>query len=110
VANYTNTLSGHGTDSFGGGQSIVDVFLQLTVAGDLVKFDGFPPVRRVHQAGWIGLGFAPSGIYPDFILWSKFLELEATDLSNLAGDSVIHADTIYWDLTPGTEIYVELIW
>ena len=110
MASYSNTLIGHGTDAFGGGHSVVDVYLELRVAGDLVRFDGFAPMRRVHQAGWIGLGFTASSPYPDFITWHKFLELEATDLSNLAGDSVIHADTIYWDCTPGTEIYVELIW
>jgi hypothetical protein len=110
MANYTNSLTGHGTDAFGGGHSIVDIYLELRTAGDLVRFNGFAPMRRVHQAGWVGFGFAPDTTYPDFLTWQHFLEVEAFDWSNLAGDSVVHADTIYWDVTPGTTIYVELIW
>lgn len=115
MSSYVNaTATGQGSHAFGSQVQIADVFVQLVTPGNLVVFDGTAPVRRVHKAGWVGLGAAASGIYNAFIAWARFLDYETRDFPSESDQTgvitnlVAVADTLWWDFTPGTTAYIEV--
>lgn len=103
------TASGHGSASLGGDFTVKELYGQLITAGDLVHITGFSPMRRVFNAGWFGVGAAAGGGYPDILFYGKFLEYEADDHRFETGSTVV-ANTLWWDITPGTILFLEVDW
>lgn len=109
VASYVNTaLTGHGQVAFAGGSYVTPtgIYLELVTPGPFVRLDGFTPVERVHQAGWIGVGFSAGGGYHESITWMDWLDVW-TRAWGFSGNQ-INGDQFWWDCTTGTTLRVEI--
>lgn len=108
MAFYVNaTAAGQGHATIGLFGPSGDVYAQLVTLGDWGRAAGVSPVRRLHQAGWLGIGYAADGIYTAYVNWASFIEYEAIDL-HIAGVGAYIGTELWWDMSPGTVFYVEL--
>jgi hypothetical protein len=107
VSVVVNPATGQGTQSLGGYFPINDILVYLITPGTFTRIDGHSPFRRIHQAAWIGLGATGVSPYPDLVVFGKFLEYEAEDMPTELNASN-QVNTLMWDCTPGTSIYIEV--
>jgi hypothetical protein len=111
---YTNAgASGAGTDLLSAGASIspLYVFAEVLTPGIRTSFSGTIPSRRVFQAGYIGMGFAPAPPFVGLILYGGFMLLEAGYLFVAeVGSGLPVMDSIFWDLDPGVLVYLQVQW
>ena len=103
------TASGHGSLTLGGTFTITELYGQLVTPGSQVHIYGYSPVRRVFNAGWYGVATDPGGTYPDIVFFGKFLEYEADDY-RFPTSSTVTVNRLWWDLTPGTVLFLEVDW
>lgn len=104
------TLSGSGVTTFGGVIQPQEIAIRMTLAGGLVNFNGVlsSGFERIHQAGWVGVGQDVSGVSPPYLItWSEFLK---HPWESWRFPPVFYADVYLWDLTPGTEVELEVDW
>lgn len=105
--NPTLTGSGKAQIAAGASLTLLEVAPKLTVSGALVRAEGPAGHQRIHQAGWVALGYDGGGSGPDLITWSRFIGLDYEDFrlpANITGDSY------FWDLTSGTTVQLEIDW
>jgi hypothetical protein len=110
MGSYRNTAaSGQGSASLGGVVNVNEFLADLVTAGDYVHFNGSSPVRRIHNAGWVGLSEPYAGITRPIIVWKTFIENESEDKPVIftIGNP---PDTIWWDFTPGTVVDISVWW
>lgn len=107
-----NPASGQGTLDLTGVQDVNEVAWFLVTPADLMDIDGFAPVRRIHHQAWCGLGITPTagpttGVV--LIRWWSWVNMEAESHIFLP-IGLVTADTLYFDVQPGGEMYFEVDW
>jgi hypothetical protein len=105
------SATGQGSASLGGLQAVNEVAAGLVTLSTEFRLAGASPVRRLWQEAWYGLGFTPSGGPFDglvVISWWRFMQME--NETHAPGSVFAQADTLYWDVWPGGEIFLEVDW
>lgn len=103
-------LSGQGQALLRGGDplTILEVSETITTMGPLVHIDGPASFARLHQAGWVGVGYTAGGVGYDLIYWGEFV-----DYPNRVWRIYplqVYADSYFWDLAPGVVLDLEVVW
>lgn len=101
--------SGHGSATLGGFEWVTSIAFVVTAFGTLTRLYGFAPVRRVFQAGWIGLVCTGLGGYPPLVSWAEHIAYESTFRLPL-NSFVAFATDVYWELEPGVLCDIEVDW
>lgn len=105
-------LTGQGSIDLGGVQSVSEVAAHLEVPSPFGTLSGVPPVRRCHKQAWFGIGLTP-GAGPltgvPLITWHDYLKIEC-ESHPFASDDLRIADTLYYDIAEGAEMYLEVDW
>lgn len=105
-------LTGQGTLDLGGVQTVSEVAAHLEVPSDFGTLAGIPPVRRTFKHAWYGIGLTPTGgpLTGIPILTAQFyLEVECESRPFASNDYRL-ADTLYYDIAEGCEMYLEVDW
>jgi hypothetical protein len=115
VGSYINaTASGHGGALLSGGTMVppLGIYAELVTPGFYTRIDGNSPVRRVHQAGFVGVGQHDGNTSGGFSLtYGKFIEAEFGYLFVAPVFGYLpYVDAIEWDLGPGVMAYLEVDW
>ncbi len=108
----TSTASGSGSLSLGGMVSVNEIAGSILTPATFGTLTGTSPIRRAHQQGWYGVGFAVTGgPFPGaiIIMYSSYITLENwSDLLKLT--DTVPADTLYYELQEGCVMYLEVDW
>jgi len=104
--------TGQGSVGLGGTYNITEGAAGLVTVASLASVDGYTPFRRLHRQAWYGVGITPGGgpfTGIPLITWWDFMRIEnETHLLNAFAN--ILGDTLYWDVRPGGEIFLEVDW
>jgi len=103
--------SGRGSLSLGGTVAVNEIAAHVITFADLAHYVGADGIRRVHQQGWYGVGFAGTiiGVSMTWLSFWKYIEVESFTSIGLLHDTV-PADTLYWDIQAGGVMYLEVDW
>lgn len=105
----TFTVTGSGKQSLGAGSiTVLEVAATLISPGPLVQFAGPSGFRRVWHSCWYGVGYDNGASPPDWINWNVYQRLEREDY-RLNGRNIF-ADSVFYDVTPGTTVELEVDW
>lgn len=104
-----STASGIGSSPFGMAVGWAEIYAQIVTPGPSVELISFATVPKVYHGGWYGTGYAASGGFPAYITWGKYMEYAAEDYGGPTG-IVAYGDTLFWDLSLGTTVYLEVDW
>lgn len=88
---------------------VVEFTGRLVTTGFRVSIDGASPVRRLHQAGWVGLTQHSTSPLGDIVVWQAFLENEFQDFA-VSYAPGMDPDTLYWDISTDTELELWVFW
>ena len=103
------TGSGYGQiEPFGQQVDLIFVAVYNVSLGTHTKVDGPARFPRTHQYGWVGAGYyVPTNTY-DEIGWSEWIDHPTRDF--WIYPLTVHATHFFYDLAPGTEIDLEVVW
>jgi hypothetical protein len=104
-------LTGSGYDQiepFGSEVSLMYVVAYHVTLATNVHISGPTRFPRIHQAGWVGAGYYVSGWTYDEIGWSEFIDHPTRDW--WIYPLTVHATHFFYDLQPGEEINLEIVW
>jgi hypothetical protein len=105
-------LTGVGSIDLGGQVLVNEVAARLEVPSSFGTLTGVSPVRRTHKQAFFCIGFTGTGgpLTGYFLTtWAMYLQIECFSHPFPAGDHRI-ADTLYYDLAEGCEMYLEVDW
>lgn len=106
-------VTGQGSVSLGGVVEVTEVAAGLVTPAELTTISGHTPHRRLHHQAWYGIGLNSPGGGPftgiPLIIWHKFHSVEnETHIFDTTDHKFV--DTLYWDVEPGGEIFLEVDW
>jgi hypothetical protein len=105
------TASGQGSLAFGASVGVTDFYYEIVTAGPAVQYLAIGPLERLYHAGWIGFGYATGGIGGGpYVGYGLYAQYQAEDHRGPNGTWFAVGDTLFWDLTPGTVMYIEADW
>jgi hypothetical protein len=105
-------LTGQGSIDLGGLVTVNEVAAHLEVAAEFGTITGVSPVRRTHKQAFYCIGLTPSGgpLTGIFIVtFAAYLQVECESHPFATGDHRL-ADTLYYDIAQGCEMYLEVDW
>lgn len=103
------TGSGYGQiEGFGSEVSLIYVAVYNVSLGTYTSRSGPSRFPRVHQYAWVGAGYyVPAWTY-DEIGWSEFVKHPTEDF--WIYPATVHATHYFYDVAPGAEIDLEVVW
>ena len=102
--------TGIGSLALGVSTGVTEVYMAITAVGPDAQVSGGAGPHKAFHIGWVALGYAAGGGYPDFVSWFTYVEWDAYDPRAIAGSILTYADTIFWSLQPGVVIDLEVYW
>lgn len=105
-------LTGTGTLSLGGVQTVNEVAARMEVQATLARVVGTSPVRRVWKQAFYCIGLTPTGgpLTGIFIVTAAFYLQMECESRPFANTDYRLADTLYYDVGDGGECYFEVDW
>lgn len=103
-------LSGTGKALLAGGAALglLDVQVIVTTMGSLSRTNGSGDFPRLHQVGWVGMGFDGGGPGLSDLYWGQFILYPNQDWRIYPLQ--VFADSYFYDLEPGVVITMEVDW
>lgn len=102
--------SGQGSQALGATRSVNEIFYSITTLGPLATLQGHLTPHRTYQAGWLGVGFIAAAGVPSYVTHGRYLEFEAEDHIADGHVGFAFANTLWWDLSTGTEAIIQIVW
>jgi hypothetical protein len=100
------TASGAGNVAFPAVPYAKEIYTQVVNYGSRGVYAGALGQRRVHQIGWVGIGYLSIVPYGQIVTYGHYVHLDSED-DVFALDERRYADHGFWDLDPGVVLYIE---